>query len=178
MWHQSSIWTTKLLPDLWHMLPCRYVCLSQYSTLSRLISGFELHFNLQTAGSWSSVYGGFDYLGLYNYVVDFFENTPRPAAKKRTQELLNWWSMWVFQLLTNIRLNSRRGRKIFPAAAVHRQSNTSASRKRFKEQRAALEREEAWAAFVFWRLSFPPTVLHVGHRIFKNYMFWCFHLCV
>jgi hypothetical protein len=48
----------------------------------------------------------------------------------------------VFPLLTNIRLNSRRDRKIFPGAALHRQSNTSASRKRLKEQRAALEREE------------------------------------
>jgi hypothetical protein len=47
----------------------------------------------QTAGSWTSVYGGFDYNGLYNYVVDFFEDTPGPAAKKRAQELLNWWSM-------------------------------------------------------------------------------------
>jgi hypothetical protein len=30
---------------------------------------------------------------LHNYVVDFFEDTPGPAAKKRAQELLNWWSM-------------------------------------------------------------------------------------
>ena len=58
-----------------------------------LICVRELHFNLQTAGSWTSVYGGFDYNGLYNYVVDFFEDTPGPAAKKRAQELLNWWSM-------------------------------------------------------------------------------------
>jgi hypothetical protein len=43
----------------------------------------------------------------------------------------------------NIKLNSRRGRKIFPAAALHRQSNTTASRKRFKEQRAAIELEDA-----------------------------------
>jgi hypothetical protein len=49
----------------------------------------------------------------------------------------------IFPLFTNIGLNSCRGRKIFPVAALHRQSNTSASRKRFKEQRAALEREEA-----------------------------------
>jgi hypothetical protein len=69
------------------------VCVCYGITLSRLICGFELHFNLQTAGSWTPVYGGFDYLGLYNYVVDFFEDTPGPAAKKRAQELLNWWSM-------------------------------------------------------------------------------------
>ena len=68
------------------------VCVCQYPTLSILICGFELHFNLQTAGSWTPVYGGFDYLGLYNYVVDFFEDTLGPAAKKRAQELLNWWS--------------------------------------------------------------------------------------
>jgi hypothetical protein len=60
---------------------------------SRFICGFKLHFNLQTAGSWTPVYGGFDYLGLYNFVVDFFEDTPGPAAKKRAQELLKWWSM-------------------------------------------------------------------------------------
>jgi hypothetical protein len=47
-----------------------------------------------------------------------------------------------FSASHNIRLNSCRGRKIFPAAALHRQSNTSASRKRLKEQRAALERGE------------------------------------
>ena len=53
----------------------------------------QLHFNLQTAGSWTPVYGGFDYRGLYDYVVDFFEDTPGPAAKKRAQELLTWWTM-------------------------------------------------------------------------------------
>jgi len=62
--------------------------------VSRFICGFnlKLHFNLQTAGSWTPVYGGFDYLGLYNY-VDFFEDTRGPAAKKRAQELLKWWSL-------------------------------------------------------------------------------------
>ena len=68
------------------------VCICYGITLSRLICGFELHFNLQTAGSWTPVYCGFDYLGLYNYVVDFFEDTPGPAAKKCAQELLNWLS--------------------------------------------------------------------------------------
>ena len=48
----------------------------------------------------------------------------------------------MFPLLAkNIKLNSD-DRKIFPAASVHRQSNTAASRKAFEEQRAALEREE------------------------------------
>jgi hypothetical protein len=58
-----------------------------------LIFGGQLHFNLQTAGSWTPIYGGFDYQGLHNYIVDVFEDTPGPAAKKRAKELLNWWSM-------------------------------------------------------------------------------------
>ncbi|KAF9463411.1 hypothetical protein BDZ94DRAFT_1308729 [Collybia nuda] len=86
----------------------------------------QLHFNLQTASSWAQFYEGFDYRGLYNFVVDVFEDTPGPAAKKRAKDLLNWWSG-----------------KIFPMAAARRQSNTSTSRKTFKQQRAALEREAA-----------------------------------
>src|SRR6266446_6025503 len=73
---------------------CTGMCLCHCILRRRLlICDCELHFNLQTVGSWTSVYGGFDYNGLYNYVVDFFEDTPGPAAKKRAQELLNWWSM-------------------------------------------------------------------------------------
>jgi hypothetical protein len=60
---------------------------------STLICGCQLHFNLQTADSWARFYGGFDYQGLYNYIVDVFEDTPGPAAKKRSKDLLNWWSM-------------------------------------------------------------------------------------
>ena len=47
-------------------------------------------------------YMGFDYNGLYNYVINFFEDTPGPASKKRAQELLNWWSMWGFFCFTQI----------------------------------------------------------------------------
>jgi hypothetical protein len=64
-----------------------------YIVLLVLICDFQLHFNLQTAASWTPVYGGFNYRGLYDYVVDFFEDTPGPAARKRAQELLNWWTM-------------------------------------------------------------------------------------
>ena len=45
----------------------------------------------------------------------------------------------MFPLLKTHILNSDFDRKIFPAAALHRQSNTSASRKALKAQRAALE---------------------------------------
>ena len=120
-----------------------------------LICDCQLHFNLQTAGSWAQFYGGFDYQGLYNYIVDVFEDTPGPASKKRAKDLLNWWAKWVFSLPTkNIQLSSDYDRKIFPTAAACRQSNTSASRKAFKRQRAALEREEAaWATLILRQLT-------------------------
>ena len=53
----------------------------------------QLHFNLQTAERWCEIYGGFDYRGLYNYIVDFFEDVPEGPAKKRAQDLLKWWSL-------------------------------------------------------------------------------------
>jgi hypothetical protein len=112
---------------------------------SPLICDLQLHFNLQTAGSWSPIYGGFDYQGLYNYIVDVFEDTPGPVSKKRAQGLLNWWSMWVFPLRPRHIWLIVTKRKIFPTASLHRRSNTSASRKAFKRQRAALKEEGAWA---------------------------------
>ncbi|KAF9475565.1 hypothetical protein BDN70DRAFT_883565 [Pholiota conissans] len=80
----------------------------------------QLHFNLQASENWSEILGGFDYRAFYNYIVDFFEDVDEPAAKKRAQALLSWWST-----------------RIFPAAAIHHQPNTVASRKAMKAQRAA-----------------------------------------
>jgi uncharacterized protein DUF6698 len=68
------------------------VILLSFTCRSMLICGCQLHFNLQTATSWARFYGGFDYRGLYNYIVDVFEDTPGPAAKRRAKELLHWWS--------------------------------------------------------------------------------------
>ena len=56
------------------------------------ISNIQLHFNLQTAERWSEIYGGFDYRGLYNYIVDFFEDLQGGPAKQRAQDLLKWWT--------------------------------------------------------------------------------------
>jgi len=51
-----------------------------------------LHFNLQTSERWDEQYGGFDYRGLYNYVIDFFEDVDDDdETKKRAKELLKWW---------------------------------------------------------------------------------------
>ena len=49
----------------------------------------------------------------------------------------------IFSLHKEDSINSSyHERKIFPTTSLHRRSNTSASRKAFKQQRAALEEEE------------------------------------
>ncbi|KAF8894378.1 hypothetical protein CPB84DRAFT_1848508 [Gymnopilus junonius] len=80
----------------------------------------QLHFNLQTAEWWDEWYGGFNYEGLHNYIVDFFEDVQDATTKRRVRDLLAWWNM-----------------QIFPAAAAHRESNTEVSCKVMKQQWAA-----------------------------------------
>ena len=65
-------------------------------------------------------------------------------------------------LTKNIQLSSDHNRKIFPTTAACHQSKTSTSRKAFKQQRAALERdsEATWlgAMHVIWWLPLGYTV--------------------
>jgi len=77
------------------MLQSRYLtrCILLEYLLISCLSLLQLHFNLQTAERWYEIYGGFDYRGLYNYIVDFFEDVQESPAKKRAQDLLNWWSL-------------------------------------------------------------------------------------
>ena len=52
----------------------------------------QLHFALSSATSWNKTDGCFSYPIFYNNIVDFFENTPGPAADVHIQELLSWWT--------------------------------------------------------------------------------------
>ena len=72
------------MPPSWYV----YLLLMGYLSSSRIL---QLHFNLQTGERWDPTYGGFDYVGLYNYVVEFFEDLHDPLTKKRARELLLWW---------------------------------------------------------------------------------------
>ncbi|KAJ3568909.1 hypothetical protein NP233_g5398 [Leucocoprinus birnbaumii] len=55
-----------------------------------------LVFNLTEASRWSEVYNGFSFHSLYNFIIDFFEDTPDPASRNSTQSLLQWWNHEVF----------------------------------------------------------------------------------
>lgn len=76
-----------------HMLRYWYVALLFTGSFLMPMLMLQLHFNLQTAERWRETYNGFDYCGLHNYIVDFFEDVHDPATKKQVKKLLDWWTM-------------------------------------------------------------------------------------
>ncbi|KJA13399.1 hypothetical protein HYPSUDRAFT_151639 [Hypholoma sublateritium FD-334 SS-4] len=54
-----------------------------------------LAFNLTDAGYWMEIYNQFNFRALYALIVDFFEGPSGQAAKRRSQNLLKWWSAYV-----------------------------------------------------------------------------------
>ncbi|KAI6141161.1 hypothetical protein BKA82DRAFT_3977752 [Pisolithus tinctorius] len=56
----------------------------------------HVRFALSSANTWHNVDGDFDYSQFYNTILDFFEDLPGPAAKKRVDELLAWWNHKAF----------------------------------------------------------------------------------
>ncbi|KIY48732.1 hypothetical protein FISHEDRAFT_58733 [Fistulina hepatica ATCC 64428] len=55
----------------------------------------SLHFNLTDAEHWpqDGTYMAFNYHGLYNFLIDYFEqDATSDAAKQHVNELLNWWT--------------------------------------------------------------------------------------
>ncbi|KAF9470595.1 hypothetical protein BDN70DRAFT_982771 [Pholiota conissans] len=69
-----------------------------------------LAFNLTDASHWMEVYNRFDYRALYALVVDFFEATSGRAAKKRSNDLLKWWSAQIFPHHSSASINTRKSR--------------------------------------------------------------------
>jgi hypothetical protein len=53
----------------------------------------QLRFALSSATSWNEQDGCFNYPMFYNNIVDFFEDTPGPAAQADVHVLLSWWTM-------------------------------------------------------------------------------------
>ncbi|KAI6151179.1 hypothetical protein BKA82DRAFT_4013723 [Pisolithus tinctorius] len=56
----------------------------------------QVRFTLSSTNTWHNVDGDFDYSQFYNAILDFFEDLPGPAAKKRVDELLAWWNRKAF----------------------------------------------------------------------------------
>ncbi|KIY49998.1 hypothetical protein FISHEDRAFT_57730 [Fistulina hepatica ATCC 64428] len=55
----------------------------------------QLHFNLTDAQLWpqDGIYMGYNYHGLYNFIVDYFEqDSSHPEDQRAVDDLLKWWN--------------------------------------------------------------------------------------
>ncbi|KAJ3975900.1 hypothetical protein EV361DRAFT_959110 [Lentinula raphanica] len=60
-------------------------------------AAIHLHFALTDAPYWNPGYHGFNYLDLWNFIVDFFEDPGDDEEEKRSKELLEWWNNRIFE---------------------------------------------------------------------------------
>ncbi|KAG1736177.1 hypothetical protein EDD22DRAFT_787567 [Suillus occidentalis] len=56
----------------------------------------KVHFALSSVTSWCTVDSDFNYEAFWNNIVDFFEDTPGPAMRRRMDKLLEWWTRKIF----------------------------------------------------------------------------------
>lgn len=73
------------------VLVCSFIAILSFS-YRRFV---QLAFNLTDASHWMEVYNHFDYRALYALIIDFFEAPCDRASKKRSNDLLKWWSAYV-----------------------------------------------------------------------------------
>ncbi|KAG2111769.1 hypothetical protein BD769DRAFT_1364866 [Suillus cothurnatus] len=57
---------------------------------------WQVRFALSSVSSWRTVDGDFDYEVFWNNIVDFFEDVPGPATKRKVDKLLEWWTRKIF----------------------------------------------------------------------------------
>ncbi|KAJ3725380.1 hypothetical protein C8R42DRAFT_718897 [Lentinula raphanica] len=60
-------------------------------------AAIHLHFALTDAPYWHPSYHGFNYLNLWNFIVDFFEDPEDEEEENRSKELLEWWNNRIFK---------------------------------------------------------------------------------
>ncbi|KAF9044321.1 hypothetical protein BJ165DRAFT_1528874 [Panaeolus papilionaceus] len=70
-----------------------------------------LVFNLTDATQWTETYNGFNFRTLWNFIVDYFEETPDEASTNRVKALLKWWNKQVFPQHASVSADSRKARK-------------------------------------------------------------------
>ncbi|KAG2751034.1 hypothetical protein P692DRAFT_20872952 [Suillus brevipes Sb2] len=56
----------------------------------------QVRFALSSVSSWRTVDGDFDYEVFWNNTVDFFEDAPGPATRRKVDKLLEWWTRKIF----------------------------------------------------------------------------------
>ncbi len=89
------------------------------------------------------VYNNFSFRALYALIVDFFDGPSGQSARRRSQNLLKWWSTYVLSPPSSLShyiwlIDSSVNRQIFPH---HHGASTNSrkSRNKLVAQRAARE---------------------------------------
>ncbi|KAJ3920566.1 hypothetical protein F5877DRAFT_65608 [Lentinula edodes] len=52
----------------------------------------HLHFALSDASQWTNSHMGYNYLNVWNFIVNFFEDPEGKEEEQRSKELLKWWN--------------------------------------------------------------------------------------
>lgn len=58
----------------------------------------QAHFALTNASQWTPSIYGVDYRAMYEFIVDYFEDTPTEEDKDRSRSLLRWWNRYDHSL--------------------------------------------------------------------------------
>ncbi|KAG9225624.1 hypothetical protein CCMSSC00406_0003127 [Pleurotus cornucopiae] len=107
-----------------------------------------IHFSLTDAENWCIDYNGFNYLGFYNTIVDYFETaTPDTDEYDHMQGILAWYDRQVFPMHAKDSLTSKPstafGDKLARQRAAKTSSRTPRVRRRGITQTAHHGAEEA-----------------------------------
>ncbi|KIY47169.1 hypothetical protein FISHEDRAFT_59812 [Fistulina hepatica ATCC 64428] len=82
----------------------------------------QLHFNLTDAQLWpqDGIYMGYSYYGLYNFIIDYFEqDSDHPEDKRAVDDLLKWWNSQLFPASGSINGNVAAAQSLNKMAAQH-----------------------------------------------------------
>lgn len=77
----------------------------------------KLVFSLCSAKDWKKKHAGFHFPSFYNFILDTLENPEDDLEKKCADELLQWWSRYVYVQYTasGVLISSPLFSKVFPA---------------------------------------------------------------
>ncbi|KAG1859856.1 hypothetical protein C8R48DRAFT_605404, partial [Suillus tomentosus] len=78
----------------------------------------NVRFALSNITSWRIMDGDFNYQIFWNNIVDFFGDTPGPAARARVNELLEWWTRQVTDNQQRLILMANSLQKSFQAKSL------------------------------------------------------------
>ncbi|KAG2143671.1 hypothetical protein DEU56DRAFT_733151 [Suillus clintonianus] len=91
-----------------------------------------VRFALSSVSSWRTIDGDFDYEVFWNNIVDFFEDVPGPAARRRVAQLLEWWTRKIF---------GKNHRQDLTPEVVSKMSVTALAEQRRAQEDAAFDSE-------------------------------------